>query len=342
MKITIFWTCVVLKLMLLAGVSAPVNAQIVISPTPIIIYPWFDFDYLKECNSRRDERREIYPANLTIRTAADVEKFRCAKRIKGNLTFDLDNKITVLVLPWLEAVEGKLTLEAGAYFNKAKLPKLKFVQGDIVFNNRGRSAHWWMPALKTHNGEIEVIAGVLNDLTGFTALEYVQKLYLRTHPNDIWGPFKFSGLNELTSAGNVEIKVRSGSAPNSFLPKLETINGNIDINVRDSGLFGLDSVRHVNGRLEIGDSPYISSLNHFSQLISLGSLKLEDNSGLNDVTGLMGVNFNANGYIRIVDNSYLGDCEAKQLVRDLRNNQNWNSFNGNNTYVYGNGYPNCN
>lgn len=307
----------------------------------IIGRPLIDPDYAKECNPRRDEKRAVYYGDLTLETAADIEKFRCLKRVSGDLTFDIDNEMTLLVMPWLERVNGDLRLEAGAYFNKGKFPKLKTVDGDIRFNNRQRSAHWWMPAMTSHQGEIEVIAGVLNDLTGFTALTYVKSLYLRNHPNDIWGPFKFSGLTGVTEAGTIEINLRSGQVNGSFLNQLTQVNGNVEVYLHDGQLFGLGSLQTISGRFIMEDTNYTYHLNNLSSLTYLGGLELVDNAGLNNLDELLDVTMPAGGYIRITDNDSLGDCEAKTLTRSLRNNTAWNIFNGSNTYVYGNGYPDC-
>lgn len=306
------------------------------------IFYLIDFDYYKECNTRRDERDAVHYGNLTLNSAADIEKYRCVKRVTGNLKLDLDNKIKVLVLPWLETVNGNLWLEAGAYFTKGKFPKLHTVDGDITLYNRNRSAHWWMPALIEHHSELEVVAGVQNDLTGFSNLEYVHKLYLRTHPNDIWGPFNFTGLDALTEAANLEYSLRSGQVSGSFLSNLTNVTNKVRLFIDDSGLFGLASIETIGGRLEIEETSYIYNLNHFSNIQSLGGLVLSDNAGLNNVSALSNVSMPTNGYIEITYNDNLNNCDAQDLVRALRNNQNWNTFSGSNTYVYSNGYSNCN
>ena len=329
-----------LNTLLASSIGVVESRQLYIDFKPDVVIR-FDPDYGKECNVRRDERRSVISGNLTLRSAADIEAFRCAKRITGNLKLELDNDIKVLVLPWLEKVEGNLWLEAGAYFDKARLTKLHTIGGKITLYNRNRNAHWWLPALTSHNGTLEVVAGVSNDLTGFDHLAYVQKLYLRTHPNDIYGPFNFSGLNSLTNVGNIEINVEHGQSSGSFLANLITVDNKVEITLDDGGLFGLSSIVNIGGRLEIKDSSYLYNLNHFSNLASLGGLELEDNPNLNNINQLLGVNMPSNGYIKIVYNNSLSQCSAKQVVKGLRNDPNWNNFNGNSTYVYGNGYPDC-
>ncbi|WNO08343.1 hypothetical protein [Teredinibacter sp. KSP-S5-2] len=333
---------ILLSLLCSITTGASAYSEIVQLNPQVILFPILDLDYLKECNVRRSVHNAVHTGNLTLNTAADVEKYRCVKEVTGNLTIDLDNKITIFYLPWLEKVGGKLSLEAGAYFNVGKFSKLHTVSGSIVINNRPRSAHWWFPALKKHNGTLEVVAGVLNDLTGFESLEYLGKLYLRTHPNDIWGPFKFFGLDVLTKMGRLEYSLREGEVSGSFLSQLVQVESNVDIQLRNSSLFGLGSIQSIGGRLKITQSDWVYNLNNLASLQEIGSLYLDDNPSLNNVNALNNVDFPANGYLKITNNGSLANCDAKTLVRNLRQSPNWNSFNGSNTYVYGNGYPDCN
>ncbi|MCG8317517.1 MAG: hypothetical protein MI976_30235 [Pseudomonadales bacterium] len=326
-------------------ISAAQADLIIVKPEIIntdIINNWFvDPDYKLECNNRRDEKRSTIYGNLTLESAADIEKFRCIRRVTGNLYLDTDNQITLLTLPWLERVDGNLWLKAGAYFEKGKFPKLTKVNGDIIFYNRYRTAYWWMPALTEHNNEIEVIAGVYNDLTGFTHLTSLHQLYLHNHPNDIWGPFNFSGLDALTEVDNIEYYLRQGQVNGSFLTNLTQVNNNVEIYLNDSQLFGLNAIETIAGRFILENTNYTYHLNNLSNLTFLGGLELVDNASLNNISQLNGITLTSGGLVRIVDNSSLSNCDAKQLTRDLRNAPNWSNFNGNHTYVYNNGYPDC-
>lgn len=314
--------------------------------------------YNKECNNRRDERRAVIEGNLTLTNNAEVEKFRCIKRVKGDLIIDaeslvpgqsssvpypgVDNSImTLFTLPWLQRVDGELKLISSAFLTKGQFPRLHTVGGRILINNRGGQALWVLPALQSHDSTLEIIAGVANNLQGFTRLKTLNRLELRTHPNDRFGPFNFSGLEALETVSRLEINMRSINVPNSFLSNLKSVTSNVDILVKDSGLNNYPSLATISGRLTIENSPFIFNLNSFAQLNNLDSLALNDNAGLNNVTALNTVTLNSGGFIQIKNNPALGDCNARQLVRELRNDPGWNSFNGSNTFVSGNGSPDC-
>lgn len=301
---------------------------------------FIDPDYGIECNSRRDEKRKVIDGNLTLSAPNDFEKFRCIKRVTGNLYVEPNWDVDRLVIPWLESVGGNLILEGSISNVKALLPKLHTVSGRIEVNNRQANALWSTNALKNHKGEFRVVAGVVNNLKGFDALTDVGKLKLRNHPNDIWGPFYFTGLDGLTTASSIDIVLRGGATQGTFLSQLTTVNYDVEISLHDSALFGLSALETIGGSLEIMDSIYTYNLNMFANLLNLGGLKLTD-SGFNDVSALSHLSFSTADPINIIDNYGLGNCAAKTLVRQLRNNPSFNSFNSTYTKVYGNGYPDC-
>ena len=314
--------------------------------------------YSIECNPRRDERRAVINHDLTLTNNADIEEFRCVKHVKGTLIIDAEKLVptpsnlppypgvpnsimTVFTLPWLERVDGEFRLITSAWLTKGQFPKLTHVGGKIFIDNRLGQALWIVPTLETHDDTLEVLAGVTNTLDGFSSLTHFKKLHLRTHPNDIHGPFNFSGLDAVESGGSIEVNLRSVSVSGSFLENLHTINDDVEIHVKDSNMFALPALQTIGDRLTIENSPFIPNLSGFSAVTALGGLELVDNVGLNDVTDLHSVNLSNTGYIEIAGNNALGDCEAKQLVRELRNDPNWSNFSSSNTTVSGNGFPDC-
>ncbi len=298
-------------------------------------------DYLADCNNRRDEKRAIINGNLELNHAAEFEEFRCVQKITGDLTIVPDFDIDRMVLPWLNRIEGNLLVKGGPAGVKGLMPLLARVDGTITINIRGGAPVWYFDDLKSHAGKLEVIAGTLNILTGLNQLESIGRLYLRTHANDIYGPFKFTGLDKVLTLGSLEYQVRGGEVLTSFLAELHRVEGNVEIQIKNTGVFGLGSLDEIGGWLQIHDSPWIYDLAEFGQLTQAGGLSLEDNDGLQDVFELSDIVIGTGQTIRITNNPYLGQCNAKTLIRSLRGDPAWNDFNSGNTSATGNGYPDC-
>ena len=364
-------------------------------------------NYEAECNPRRDERRKIIDHDLTIHKAADPEKYRCVQEVRGDLTIDTDNESLELVLPYLMKVTGDFDLKAGTHFDFGQFPKLYHVGGKLYINNRSRWSDWHFASFKYFDGTLEVMAGLKNPLHGLNNLRRVGRLRLYNHPNDIWGPFEFSGLEGLQQInGDLDIDLEWGSTSGNFLGNLEEVGDDVEISIEDGGLIGLGSIKHVGDDLiihwdspnyastvglesleEVGgdfifDGPPIryltglqnlqsvghdfelelnltvndlqdlsqltsvgklaivnsnvASLNGLQNIQNLGALVLEYNYALNNVSALTNASVPGSGLIRIVSNWSLSTCEAQDLVRDLRNDQNYNQWNSSYTQVFSN------
>ena len=302
-------------------------------------------------------------------------------------------------------MHGQLKLVGGAWFDGGRFPRLYHVGGRIYVDNRLFSADWQAGSLVSHSGLFEVQAGVFNPLDGFDKLASVGKLELRNHPNDIYGPFNFSGLNGLQKINSdLEINLEWGSSSGPFLVSLAEVGDDVLITLDDGLFFGMEQLQTIGGNLVVHWNSYgygnttgldklqsvggnfewhgssisnlaglaslvsvggamsldyatsnlsglgslqsvgsleiagssLQSLAGLENLTSLGELIVKDNYSLGSVAALNNAGVPAAGTIRITNNWNLSECAARTLVRSLRGDPNWSTWNAAGTYVYGN------
>ncbi len=126
-----------------------------------------------------------------------------------------------------------------------------------------------------------------------------------------------------------------------------TITGDLTIsgsNITDLG--GLNSITHINGNLIIIDCPLLTNLDDFINLVSIGGtfsegklfdiqdnnggiLHIENNSLLNDISGLVNIDPNTIGELIIVDNPSVTVCSLTNLCTYLSDEDNLRTIENN-------------
>lgn len=126
-----------------------------------------------------------------------------------------------------------------------------------------------------------------------------------------------------------------------------TITGNLTISGSDiTDLSGLNSITHINGNLIIIDCPLLTNLDDFINLVSIGGtfsegklfdiqdnnggiLHIENNSLLNDISGLVNIDPNTIGELIIVDNPSVTVCSLTNLCTYLSDEDNLRTIENN-------------
>ena len=404
------------------------NPPPITNQPPPDINPKYTFDfsqaeeasYALDCISRRNEDRSVISENISLNNPADSEKYRCVRRIYGNLTISADdygnysasndNRVRKFVLPYLQSVSGNLYIEGAAILERIRLPKLYSIGGKLAIDYRRGDDIFLMDSLLTLNAPLEVIAGPQNSFTGMEALTRVDRLELKTDPQDYilnsYSQGYFSGLPNLhTIKGDLEVDLYWGIDSPAFLPSLTAIEGDVEYTLKEGGLIALRQVESIGDDLEVDWNEYyygstqgmenlqsvggdiswqgyyvnnlsgfqslqtvggefnlplkvadlsdlnslisvgslvideaknLASLNGLENVQQLGDLYLRDNASLTSVSALNNASVPSWGDIHITDNEGLSNCSAQSLVKALRGDSNWNTWNSATTQVWGN------
>jgi hypothetical protein len=287
-----------------------------------------DPDWDLECGGKSP----IHLGDLDIIHPFDSALYRCVRWVTGKLTVDPSNQVTALTLPWIERVDGTVKLE-GAPLQKARLPRLDSVGGQITVDQRYGSTRFLLPSLTSHAGRLKAYATTATKLTDI-ALQSLGTLELYWYPSSQstqQGPFYFSGLSNLTSLGRLEVDLgsRAGYAVSGFLANLSEISG--DVEFQADWLFGLEGVELIGGDLlvDMGDpyggstwglasleeiggdfdwSGYLSSLSGLANLQTIGGELNLESTQLATLSGLE--KLDSVGSLRIYDNQSLSSITS--------------------------------
>lgn len=307
--------------------------------------------------------------DVRLQGAAIMQQVRLPKlySIGGRLRLDYRRGDVPFRLDSLIGLNGELEVTAGPVNSFVGMESLTSV-GDLVLrtdpqdfllNNYGTSYCTGLPAVTKIKSDLEVKLYWGQESANFLpALDQIQG-----DVHFVIDEGYFIGVRHVTTiGGNLDVEWNENySGSTQGFTELLTIGGNIiwdgppvynlsgfqtlvsvggefnlPLSVSSlSDLAKLDSI----GRLTIEDAYYLTSLNGLSGVNHLGHLTLDNNNSLTGVSALLGATMPSTGTIRITNNPNLSNCSAQSLVKDLRNDPNWSSWNTSSTLVAGN--KNC-
>lgn len=304
--------------------------------------------------------------DVRLQGAAIMEQVRLPKlySIGEELKLDYRRGDVPFRLDSLVSLNGELEVTAGPYNSFVGLEGLTTIGDlvlrtdpqDFILNNYGSShfdglpnvtkiksdlevkLYWghetasFLPALELVQGDVKFII----DEGFFVGVRHVKNINgnLEVEWNEYYSGSTI-GFTELLSIGGNIIWEGASVSNLSGFQTLETVGGEFNLPLSVSSLSDLSNLDSV-GKLTIEDAYYLTGLSGLEGVNYLGNLHLDNNNSLSSVSALMGATMPSSGSIRITNNPKLSNCSAQSLVKDLRNDPSWTSWNTSTTQVSGN------
>ncbi|MFT5503989.1 MAG: hypothetical protein ACI845_000622 [Gammaproteobacteria bacterium] len=192
-------------------------------------------------------------------------------------------------------------------------PFLAWISGERV----NSIDEWYFPSLSWIGGNLEVDFKPAQEYLVLPSLQQLHqlKVHFRENNQDLHGLDALKNLHTLV------------------------LNNDLDIHIKQSGLFCFGALQMAGSTLIVADSPCVYRLDSLGPLQQIGGLRLE-NSGIRDLDSLQTVSMTGDELI-IRGNNTLDDCVARQLARLLLEEPNRTNFDTSKVKVFGNGNPHC-
>ena len=208
--------------------------------------------------------------------------------------------------------------------------------------------------LRTISGEVRIVNNtLLTNLTGLGGVTSIGDNFIIYSPyltsltglgglTSIGGTLtientsltSLSSLGALTSIGG-DFNFRYNTALQNFtgLTALNTIGRNLDVsnNTVLTSLMGLNTLTAVNRQLYITNNVDLTSLSGLNALTTIGSITLEGNSALTDLSALNHTIAITDNYVSIIGNSQLSNCSIVPICSYLNASSTPNAYISNNS-----------
>lgn len=198
------------------------------------------------------------------------------------------------------SVSGNLTVEFSNLSDLADLACLTLVEGDLTIrSNDSLTTLSGLDSLTEVEGNIFIdYSEALSTLSGLDSLEKVgEALFIGGYIYGATSIVSLEGLGSVTDVGYLYVWSNDS---------LQTLDG-------------LDSLAHVEERIDISDNASLTTLSGLDLVTDVGEdLRITDNPELADVSALYGL-ANVAGDVVITNNASLTDEAAQDLVDEIDN-----------------------